>query len=219
MEYDNFKRFIEKSTNNMFSESFYVNVTENYLKETEGRNKGYVYFIKREDDGLIKIGMSKDVNQRFYCLNSSFNFFVVGFIYCDNFIQLEKELHEKFKNKRVQGEFFNIDEKQVLNFKGFQSVFENYSKVLRISNGTILSSVNKLSENNNKDSISFEEYFYETLNLNGDNYHADIMSEANKRGFVGHQKTLNKAIKNYVSKLGLTLEHKRDHKGRFLRIM
>lgn len=85
----------------------------------------FVYFIYNEATNLIKIGKSENLIQRLRSINSIFKtqFGLENKIHIidsicvpsGNSLKLEKLIHEKFKNFRENGEWFNIDRKQVFN--------------------------------------------------------------------------------------------------------
>jgi hypothetical protein len=74
-----------------------------------------VYFIRR-DDGLIKIGKSFSIKHRLNTLynSSSFNLSLLLIIATIDH-RLESNLHKKFKDIRVSGEWFSPG-KELLNF-------------------------------------------------------------------------------------------------------
>ena len=75
--------------------------------------EGYVYFIQ-EHTGLIKIGWSISPSKRLASLQTAnaYPLKLIGFI-PSNDITLEKKIHDKLHSFRVNGEWFNITEKQV----------------------------------------------------------------------------------------------------------
>lgn len=85
-------------------------------------NKG-VYLIRNLDNGLLKIGMARNINKRFKEIENSFKFCgaipnlkLEYFIEYKNNAQLEGYFHKVFNCNRVQNEWFNIsDSNTVLN--------------------------------------------------------------------------------------------------------
>lgn len=69
-----------------------------------------VYFIKDVNSGLIKIGYSLDPSKRFKQLKASagLNLKFLGIVKED--VEYEKELHIKFKNLRVNNEWFKCED-------------------------------------------------------------------------------------------------------------
>lgn len=75
---------------------------------------GYVYFFK-SGDGLVKIGQTKNVENRFKALKTSCPQGIesLGHIKSNDYKQLEKALHYYFSDKRKNGEWFEIDNENV----------------------------------------------------------------------------------------------------------
>lgn len=86
--------------------------------ETNNKKSGYVYFFKHKGIKGVKIGMTNgdSVNDRFksFSTYSPFGCEILGFIQTDRPLYLENLLHDKYKNLRLSGEFFNIDDLTVL---------------------------------------------------------------------------------------------------------
>lgn len=83
----------------------------------QSKNKpSYVYLIQAEN-GLVKIGIASDVNTRFITLNiaSPVKLELLFSIQRDDARQVETTLHNLFKDKRIKGEWFSLDESD-LNF-------------------------------------------------------------------------------------------------------
>lgn len=74
--------------------------------------KGCVYFFKHLGIDAIKIGFSENESPifRFEQMKtySPFGAEIIGFIICDNPKKLEAELHKKFNEYRLKGEWFTI---------------------------------------------------------------------------------------------------------------
>ena len=91
---------------------------EHYGKHTsvEGVSvlKSYVYLIKSQY-GSVKIGITKDVNRRLMTLGtaSPTQLSVAGCKLARNARAIEKELHHKFKSKRIYGEWFNLSQEDI----------------------------------------------------------------------------------------------------------
>lgn len=84
-------------------------------------NKEYVYFIKNEDNGLIKIGKTNDIQRRIKDLKNTFfhlglttpKLTLINYIETNKPFELECQLHHYFKEQRELGEWFNITEEEV----------------------------------------------------------------------------------------------------------
>ena len=87
--------------------------------KTDPKNKngkGFVYLAKNSRNGLYKIGYSKNPEQRENTLQSEEPEISMEAIY-DGTRKIEEELHQKFSAKRVRGEWFKLDEGDVLSIK------------------------------------------------------------------------------------------------------
>lgn len=75
---------------------------------------GYIYVIRRKD-GEYKIGKSKSAVDRIESLSVKLPFAVepVCVIASDDMNGLEKQLHERFQDKRVNGEWFALTNEDV----------------------------------------------------------------------------------------------------------
>jgi len=99
-----------------------------YLESEKGHleKEGYVYFVK-DVNGLIKIGCTGDFKNRSYGLKSYFgDLKLIRLLKCNDMINLERNFHVIFREKRVTGEWFDLKEKEVLDYElGFvENVFE-----------------------------------------------------------------------------------------------
>lgn len=96
-----------------------------------------VYFVKHKGFSPIKIGYTSklDAKHRIHAMNtaSPYGIIELGFISTTNAQELEKEIHERFKSKRLNGEWFDISTEEVLEIiKDYD--YENQSELLKISN-------------------------------------------------------------------------------------
>jgi hypothetical protein len=72
----------------------------------------YTYLMVNHDNGFYKIGKSIKPKFRERTLQSNEpNVELLG--YCDSNIIAEKSLHEKFKDKRIRGEWFNLNKDDI----------------------------------------------------------------------------------------------------------
>lgn len=73
--------------------------------------RGYVYLLREDVRGLVKIGRAVNPRNRVQkiaaILPSTCR--VVGLIEAANMEELEKELHRRFADRRVKGEWFKLD--------------------------------------------------------------------------------------------------------------
>lgn len=93
----------------------------------------YVYFIRAGDRGAIKIGWTKDVEQRINDLQvgNAFKLNVLFKIPCDSAIhaqETERRLHKLYARKRIRGEWFMGD----INFKKLRDVKQEHLREERL---------------------------------------------------------------------------------------
>lgn len=92
-----------------------------------------VYLICAEinDEKLYKIGYTKrKVNQRVKELKTgnAANFEIIDSFYSKWGTKIEASLHKRFNDKKIKGEWFNLTNKDVLNFKSnCQLLHENFN--------------------------------------------------------------------------------------------
>jgi hypothetical protein len=77
-----------------------------------------VYLFRQIGTDFVKIGMTKnsDVLERFraFCTYAPQGAEIVGVIATNNALQLEKNLHNIYKDRRLNGEFFRLSENECL---------------------------------------------------------------------------------------------------------
>ena len=79
-----------------------------------------VYFILNKNNGLIKIGCSKNIINRFYQLQNQFRHLglqdeleLINYIECKNYTKLESYIHSIFKINKSSNEWFKISNKDI----------------------------------------------------------------------------------------------------------
>jgi len=84
-------------------------------KEIRKGTKGVVYLLKIKGESKYKIGVSSNFKKRYNQLASKmpYKLLIVHKINSNNMYHLEKELHNRFKNKKIKGEWFNLEEKDI----------------------------------------------------------------------------------------------------------
>lgn len=78
------------------------------------REAEFVYLIRAEN-GLVKIGITINVEQRFRTLDTScpVEIALIGVLHSDEAIVVEAELHERFEDRRVKGEWFALSSQEI----------------------------------------------------------------------------------------------------------
>lgn len=81
--------------------------------------KGFVY-ICNSDIGLFKIGCSVNPDRRIkdLGLGSSIKHILIHTINTNNMFELEKQLHNKYENKKEHSEWFRLDDEDLNYLKG-----------------------------------------------------------------------------------------------------
>lgn len=80
---------------------------------------GYVYFIQKENEDIFKIGMTtKSPEKRLASIQtgSPDELILYGSISSSQPAKLEKEIHKKYKNHRIRGEWYSIPVGEVKTF-------------------------------------------------------------------------------------------------------
>ncbi|WP_197246395.1 GIY-YIG nuclease family protein [Cytobacillus firmus] len=86
-------------------------------------NGGCVYLIREMEQGRIKIGKSKSIENRLKHFGIALPFRIeeVYFIATRNYDELEQVLHKKYAHKRVNGEWFDLNDKDIQEIKRIKS--------------------------------------------------------------------------------------------------
>ncbi len=85
------------------------------IKETERRRVGgYVYLVEGEGE-IYKIGRTAQLEQRmsFFEIKLPFATQLVCAVQSDDIVTLERQLHERYKDKHLNGEWFRLTEQDV----------------------------------------------------------------------------------------------------------
>lgn len=82
-----------------------------YETESENDDEGYVYFIRSQQNKVMKIGMAKDPFSRMRSIQTghSDQLFMWATILSRKKNTLEKDLHEVFKKQKIRGEWFEYN--------------------------------------------------------------------------------------------------------------
>lgn len=88
-------------------------------KHVRKQVKGYIYLIKHQD-GMYKIGRTKDLKSRMKAYETSMPFTQIELIATmesDDYMKDERDLHAEFSEKQIRGEWFDLTEKEVDNLR------------------------------------------------------------------------------------------------------
>ena len=89
------------------------------------KKNGYIYLIKNNDSGLFKIGITKDLKRRFRQLETqsgcSLRLVFAGLFLDDDtpVNETEKVLHNKYKDRKKIGEWFNLTREDILQIRNY----------------------------------------------------------------------------------------------------
>lgn len=104
---DTLKNVLMSQTCSMFSDEWYEDTSNMLLKKITNNTSGYVYFIESKKTGEIKIGVSSNPKKRLDEIKRYIGeLIVLGVIRSEDCFELESEIHDMFKDKRVRGEWF-----------------------------------------------------------------------------------------------------------------
>lgn len=109
------EKILRLRTCEMFNDLWYQKTTE-AIYGIEKNSKGYIYFVKNGYNNFIKIGKTINLQSRLNSFSTLFSdgVFLVGYIYSENYSELEKKIHEDFKDKRKTGEWFDILDNEII---------------------------------------------------------------------------------------------------------
>lgn len=90
---------------------------------TRGLNFGYVYLV-RSVSGYYKIGRTKNPNSRVrtFGVELPFEIELEHVIPCADYIAAEKQLHQRYADKRLNGEWFALTDGEVVEIKSIESM-------------------------------------------------------------------------------------------------
>lgn len=104
---------LQKKKEQEIKEAVFTEKSTPKVDITKRKKHGYVYFVQCNNQ--VKIGLSKQWTERVkaYGVLSPFVATVLHVIETDDCVCLEKHFHNKFANKRVEGEWFSLSEQDI----------------------------------------------------------------------------------------------------------
>lgn len=86
--------------------------------------KGFVYFLKAEKTNWYKIGMTNNLHDRLNQLRPimPFKIKIAYYIKANNRYKLEKKIHKVFKDKKINGEWFELSTNDIQLIKEFGGI-------------------------------------------------------------------------------------------------
>lgn len=94
----------------------------NYTQEDNTSRAGFVYVIGNEEHGFFKIGCSKNPEQRKKAISAKLPFttHIISKHYFGNKYMGEKQFHTKYKEYRLEGEWFALPNQEIEKLKQSQ---------------------------------------------------------------------------------------------------
>ena len=102
------------------------------LPHTEAKYRGYVYLVW-SDSGLYKIGRTVNLKQRMAQLSADRvpeNLILLYAVETGNHFEAERDLHSKFQDKRIYGEWFDLDRQDVHTILTWMEIYQMRTNVL-----------------------------------------------------------------------------------------
>ena len=97
---------------------FKLKVIDSVLPEYKGK-RSYVYIIKNLNSNNLKVGVGSDPLKRLKQLqtgsDSELSLVYTSFL-CSNAFSLENDIHNRFKDSHVRGEWFKVNEREIINY-------------------------------------------------------------------------------------------------------
>lgn len=124
-------------------------------------------YIMQSENGEIKIGVSKNVEQRKRSIENNRMISVTRFYKtkpCSNAFDIEKLMHERFKDFRIRGEWFSCDMESAISV--LDRVFEE-NAIFHISNRkeTLFDYFRKNIDCEAKEKEEYEEYLEKSIDI------------------------------------------------------
>ena len=105
---------LQKDEKEYYTSEDLKTIREKRSKEFQGKKTdvGFIYLIKSKYG--YKIGKSKKIQDRLSLFNVKlpFKIDVIGYYKVESMSEMETFLHKKYKNLRLEGEWFNLKEKE-----------------------------------------------------------------------------------------------------------
>jgi len=92
-------------------------------ERTKDDNPGYVYVLEDYDNGLVKIGRSKNPNKRIseLIVGNAGTIITLNKIFCKDYVQGEKYLQSILNRYRLKGEWYSIPEEVIEWIRSFDT--------------------------------------------------------------------------------------------------
>lgn len=96
-------------------------------------NLKYVYLIQQGDSDLYKIGVSKNINKRKSSLQTAnpLNLKIIDSHLTENSFKVESIMHKKWNLYKQKGEWFQLTQENIKEFRLLCEQIDNYLKILK----------------------------------------------------------------------------------------
>lgn len=213
MEKEIIEKILKEKTLNLFSFEWYE-VTSNEIasKLLSKEEYGYVYMIRTFNSNYIKIGKTRNITNRLKTLYTNIgDIYLLSYIYCVDYSNIEIELHRKYKDKRIRGEWFDLSKEDIENISNEYSCVNvnNIFNNTRIFDGILLSNV--------FDSIS-DDMFQICASIEQNKWikNSDIQNRFHNLNIT--PKKIHLVLKKWALKSGYKFEKKVTTEGRHIKI-
>lgn len=209
-------QILKDQTNEMFSEKWYDQVSNKINVIYSKDSKRYVYFIQSVLTKYVKIGVTADVKKRMSSIRQTNGELIfLGFVYCKDCFEKEKEIHNIFSENRLYGEWFNITIDSCIDeilINSGKVVNQKYSESLIIEDGVILSDLTSYFSNTDKH--NYKVVLDYIKNKTSKNLRYDLKEIYNDLSLEISPKKCTQLIQKSIKELGYNYESNRTHNSR-----
>lgn len=140
------KELLKEETNHCFSETWYDRVSiklQNNMTQNNPEEYGYVYFVRIIGTSKVKIGCAKNLMNRILSFRTLLTdqISLDGFIYCNNFKEIESEIHKNNKSNNYSLEWFLLSQNEcerIINDNKGKIIYCKITSKLLIEAGNII---------------------------------------------------------------------------------
>lgn len=98
---------------------------QEYLRIKKDKENAYVYVIGNKEMNICKIGFTNNIFKRIIAIQTGCPFKLEIFCVVEGSVQTEKKLHEKYKDLRMNGEWFRYEGKLKESVENTESVIKD----------------------------------------------------------------------------------------------
>ena len=103
-------QILKDRTFNLFNDQWYEVTAKEILTPNSKNEFGYIYIVRIGTSNKCKIGFSNNIIKRVNSFKTTLgnNLVLDGFIYCENYSSVEKNIHLKLSQNKIHGEWFKL---------------------------------------------------------------------------------------------------------------